>query len=473
MWLKQGNSDPFNSYPIEVNPHINHMIAFARASYFPSLSVVPWLRKEARKDAQGRDPLRFFELGRASPETTVAHITTYGACLLRLLPDGAYRHAFEKTWLELRSQALQTARARSALTLHTKDSTPALFLVRQVLYLFQGDIEARLFSTAKIHVKMLRHLLVHLAPNQTAIFLFLTAMHSTLETACFTLQPAVMTFDNWHPEMWQSLWSNAEALLSPVSTGHIESLPPVFTSPFLRDILLRFRKYLTIPIMNFSTATAPERAQNDLISLWAATRLVDDAAKLLNYFVALTNPHAQYPALLGATHIPPTKGDASLQAGLTLTLFCTIRQYVHTAPLDDTDIDVRDASYVLAPKLQEIIQALLASPSFSREENEERNWRYDEMLFWMYFTGAVFEHGGTIHRRQLLARMREGKGDGDTDGKGEMWWFSHRLARQATRLKVTGWEKARRILAEFAYGDSLLVPDPSEWFEWLCSVGHG
>ena len=452
-FVARGNSDPFDAYPVDIDPHINRMIAFARESYYPSLSVSPWQRKQPRSP---EDALRFFNLGRTSADSTVAHLTSYGAALTRIMPADSKR-SFEKAWLQVRSKALQTL--RRSLSHNHKSSAPAVSLIQQCLYLFQGDVEARFFQTARIHATTLRYLFQPQPPTPTTIFLFLTAMHSTLETATYPLQPPIMTFDDWYPEMWHSIWSNAETMLSSFAPQPDESLHPGLTSPYIREVLLRLRLYFSVPGLHLSTDTPEKKTQNDLVLLWAATRLVDDAAKLLSYFLdqmrlCRTSSLAATPDAQGAVTDVSIE-DVQWKTMLTLTTFCCIRHHAHSPLLDDTDIDLRDASYILAPKFKEVLTYL--EDHISDAEREKNS----EVLLWVYFTGAIFEQRKSLYRWQMLEEAK---------GEREIWWFTRKLADQARLLKLRKWSDARSALERFAYGDDILEPNPREWWDGIFDV---
>lgn len=435
---------------MDVNPHINRMIAFARESYYPSLSVAPWQREQPRSIEDG---LRFFNLGRSSADSTVAHLTSYGAALTRILPVASKRH-FEKAWLQVRSQALHTL--RQSLPHHQKTGPLAVPLIQQCLYLFQGDVEARFFHTARLHATTLRHLFQPLPPGPTTIFLFLTAMHSTLETAIFPLEPPIMTFDDWNPEMWHSIWSNAEDMLSALSPSSVDWPHPSITSSYLREVLTRLRLYLNVPSLHLTSDTPESKAKSDLVALWSATRLVDDAAKLLAYFLELTSP-SRISSLAATPESHSTATDMSTtdvqqEAMLTLTTFCAIRHHAHSPYLDDTDIDLRDASYILAPKYQETLENL--ESSISEQESE----KLSEVLLWVYFIGAIFEQRRSLYHLQMLEERKDGE---------VRWWFTRKLAARARLLKLTKWEDAKTMLERFAYGDDILEPNPSNWWKGI------
>ena len=446
--LARGNSDPFDAYPIDVNPHINRMIAFARESYYPSLSVSTWQRKQPRSIEDG---LRFFNLGRSSADSTVAHLTSYGAALTRILPTASKRH-FEKAWLQVRSQALQTL--RQSLPHQQRTEPLAVPLIQQCLYLFQGDVEARFFHTAKIHATTLRHLFQPQAPSPTTISLFLTAMHSILETATFPLEPPIMTFDDWHPQMWHAIWENTESMLSALTPPPQAGPYTAITSPHLGEVLGRLRLYCSVSRLGLASDTPEGKAKSDLVALWSATRLVDDAAKLIAYFTSLTSPSRKSSLAVTPesydTATDMSLGEVQWEAMLTLATFCAIRHHAHSPYLDDTDIDLRDASYILAPKYRKTLDKL--ESSISDQERE----KHSEVLLWVCFIGAIFEQKKSLYHLQMLD---------ETKDRNEIWYFTRKLAAQAIPLRLTKWGEARKTFERFAYGDDILEPNPKDWWD--------
>lgn len=434
--LKRGNSDPFNSFVIDITPTFNRIITFARDSYFPSVTVPKWLRSKA---SSLPDP-HAFAFGLSSTDSALAHVSTYGACLLRILPRSSRRSQVEDTCLQVRTQALE--RLRALITQQSKNTPPPFSLFQQVLYLFQGAMEARDFDAAKVHGRMLRHLLLSLPYNPTTTFLFVNTMHTMLEVATHTFQPSIVDFDQWHADQMKTYWTYAESLLPPYE---LEDVHPCISSPLLKDSLLTLRKWLARGDALLSDTPAPTGPQRDLISLWSHTRPVSDCLDLLKHFLTLSN----VPSFASPSR--SYEAGTTLEAALTLTLFCNIRKYVHNSYLDDTDNDLRDATHVLAPRLREVIEALLASTTHEEQEN------HAEALFWVYFTGAFFEQGKCIYQQLLLKR-------GVTEE--ERWWFTSRLAKQAKLLKLEDWEKAKRLLERFAHRD-ILEPNPESWWQGI------
>jgi hypothetical protein len=253
------------------------------------------------------------------------------------------------------------------------------------------------------------------------------------------------------------MWANAEEMIASSSPRYSSAdLHPGITSPYLRNVLLRFRLYLASPTLNPVSCTPEQQVQFGLFSLWTATRFVDDAVKLLTHFLELADSRD-----LSSSGSPDnqavTTNSASTallwEAMLTLTTFCTIRNYVHCPYLDDTGIDLRDASYILAPKYRETLESLLNVIS---AEEEKRN---GEVLLWIHFTGALFEKRSTLYRHQMLEKIAE-----DEDEE-KAWWFCRKLADQARQLNSMRWTDAAKTLARFAYADEFLKPEPQEWWD--------
>lgn len=144
--------------------------------------------------------------------------------------------------------------------------------------------------------------------------------------------------------------------------------------------------------------------------------------------------------------------DVQQEAMLTLTTFCAIRHHAHSPYLDDTDIDLRDASYILAPKYQETLENL--ESSISEQESE----KLSEVLLWVCFIGAIFEQRRSLYHLQMLEEKKDGE---------VRWWFTRKLAAQARLLKVTKWEDAKTTLERFAYGDDILEPNPRNWWDGI------
>jgi hypothetical protein len=429
------------------------MIDFARKSYFPSLSVSPWLRKHPRSIDDGQ---RFFELGIKTPQSTVAHLTTYGASLIRLLPTEDKQHLIN-AWLEVRAQALQTL--REALESPDHPSTITVPLLQQCLYLFQGEVENRTFDAARIHAKTLRYLFQSQASSPSTIFLYLSAAHSSLETALFTFSAPILTFDSWQPEMWQSIWSGGEKVLMSMRPSTVSCIHLGIKPALIRESMMRLRLHFLLPTLKTSPDSPAEKALRDLTLLWSATRLVDDAMKLLKRFIDLSAA-SQFLVAQDLDGNNEPGNDALWNSVLFLTAFCNLRNHAQSHFLDDTDIDLRDASHVLAPRLKELLECLLVTMTPVQMRNR------GEVLFWIFFTASMFEQRkGSIYHHGVLNRMR---GDSIKKQKSPRgyWWFFERLREQAKILGLTKWDDARTLLDSFAgYGEGILEPDPAIWYE--------
>ena len=383
--LLEGNSDPFDSFPMHVSPHVTRMVHFARDSYYPSMTLKPWRRlRRHRKQQEGR---LSFEIGSSSADCTIAHIASYGAALVRILPVDA-RHELEKTWLEVRSLALR--RLRESLAMHGSADPFSVIIMQQCLYLYKCDVEARLFSSARIHGAMLRQLLKSTPANPTTISLFLSVMGNVLQFVCFQLEAPVMTYNDWHPHMWRTFWTKAENILATRSQHLTARLHDCINSPYVREVLSRFRIYLATPSFGPNPSTQEDTAQLSMISLWPVTRIVDDTVKLFAHFQTIT---ARYKDQLRNKHLPPTN---LWEALTTLSTLCTIRHYLNSPRLDNSNISLRDASSTLAPLLRRtLVDYLRSTPEHELEQHAE-------VLFWVYFTGALYEQRSNDYRQQIL-----------------------------------------------------------------------
>ena len=523
--LLKGNSDPFDSFSIHISPHINRMVVFARDSYYPSMTLTPWRRlRTHRKQQEG---LHFFELGWSSADCAVAHLASYGAALIRILPTDS-RRQLEQTWLEVRYLALQ--RLRNSLATYSSAGLSSVSLVKQCLYLYKCDVEARLFSSARIHGTMLRHLFKRTPVNSTTICLFLSAMGNVLQFVCFQLEAPVMTYDDWYPSMWRYIWTKTEDLLASRLPHLTSELHYGIKAPYLREVLSRFRMYLATPDFGPDPSTPQGRMQLDRPSLWPVSRIVDDTVKLFAHFQTLMD---QYRDHLHSEHLPRT--DLLWQAVLALSTLCTIRHYLNSPHLDDSNIDLRDASSTLAPLLRTTLVDYLHNAS------ERELVQHAEVLFWVYFTGALYEQrSGEYHQQMLKLQMQtlastrastsmEGttassstrssispntstytnttantptntsKTDTSQDSPcltpspststnstttnsnsnttnnystedSIVFYFTKNLARQAQHLHLQRWADAQKTLGRVAYSEELLDVEVEKWWEGMFEV---
>ena len=442
--LWKGGSDPFNSCTVYVSPLVNRMIVFARDCYYPSLAYAPWLRRWFIP--KNGKPWLFFNLGSSSADCMAAHLASYGAALVQILPVDA-RRCLEPVRLETRSLALRTL--RRSLTAHGSTAEGTVILIQQCLYLFQADVEARMFTSAEHHGKMLRQLFANVPWTSRSVYLYLSGIHTVLQMVCFQFKAPVMTFDEWHPRRWRSTWFRAEVMLASLSPLPAATIHEDIKYSNLREILNRFRWTLTPPCINPCSIASQIKNQNDMISLWSATRLIDDTIELLKRFIVLTKRETQSSMF---------QAEMLWEATLMLSTACTIRHYLCSPRLDGSSINLRDVSLVIAPKLRDTILNLLAVTSELDLQNHAEVW------LWIYFTGALYEQQNGLYRQKMLRHM-------GTHHEA-VWWFSRNLARQAHRRSLIRWADARILLEQFAFGDGLLDPQPDAWWDEVAEMSR-
>jgi hypothetical protein len=386
-------------------------------------------------------------------------------------------------------------------------------LIQQCLYLYQCDLEGRFLDTAEIHGRTLKYLFQSLSPSPITMLLFLTAMHTMLELAVLTQSSPIMTFEDWHPNVWQALWQSAETNLVSVCSETPADIHPAITSPYLRETLHRLRLYVALPSLEMPWHTPEGKGLSDMFAFWAATRLVDDAVHLLQHFLDLqeASKSRKSPSCAStSTDLASTttirqpavfREDAKWESMLTLTLFCTLRNYAHSAFLDVTEIDLRDASLVLAPIYMTALEAIsvpmptLTPTTTSSHSSQPDREDMAEVLLWIYFTGAMFEQRKSLYRGQMLDQQRQiliaptattttttintsneandetqsarDRGRCCSSGSPEVdktWYFTRSLANHARYMNITAWIEAKEILFRFVHAD-FLQPNPKCWWD--------
>lgn len=109
---------------------------------------------------------------------------------------------------------------------------------------------------------------------------------------------------------------------------------------------------------------------------------------------------------------------------------------------------LHDFSHKLAPRLRNYLEplVLIGVPAWDTHQQEA--------IFWMLFTGTMYEQTNCRHQQDIIA------------GRVHGCWFTPRLRQHALLLGLTTWNLARRLLEEgFVLHGDWLNPHPVEWYE--------
>lgn len=376
----QGNSDPFDCLAIKVTPEINRILTFTRTVYLPAMR------------GGNIDPSKF-DLSFCRTDMIAARFSSYGFCLARLLPDVA-RSDFEQVCLRMNGQALNSLRDSVARPQPWSDAH-TLLVLEQVAYMILSNSEARRSDIGSPHLQMLMHLTDRLTVisiySKSILQILLTAMHGSLESACLTLRSVDLRCLKWLEVKFSRLGLFVDLVLpSVIEPDKVHTMHTSIQAPFLWSAFQRVRELQYV----FNLDPTQGIPSMDLTAtMLYAHQILHQPLTLLNHYLELRDDGIR------SKHRSPTSGyETALEALLSLTLLCNVRQTVLSVRIPGTNIGLRDASQSLAVELMQAIitctERFATAPGCDIRE-------HSEVVFWALFRGAVYERNGCLYATQL------------------------------------------------------------------------
>lgn len=432
----RGNCDPFDIYPVKITPEVSRIIAYSRACYKSSTTAFSIADYYCRA----------FDSSFASPETIPCVISSYAYCLARLLST-ASGSELEQTCLTTRGQALKIL--RKSITQHRK-GTPFLSLLQQVSCLYALYIDAEDFEAARIHLPVLCWLADKLPVSLLVGTVLFTALHCTYEVALFTSQPVDLEHINWFTRKFAAI--GMTDVWRPELSHCRHNLHRSVESSSVKQAFIHVRElhYMVslIPPLSVTGNAASE--------LWYSYQIMRRAVLLLNHYLGQKADWSCYMDNQ-AGHARAAAHNRALEALLSLTLLCSLRQSLSCSMIPDTKNDVCDASQILAHELIRALDIFHHARKFATSSSGGR--LEDEIVFWALFTGAWFEHNQTVYARQVQS----------SNGNATKGWFSKRLVKQICVLSIDDWAAAGVLLERFFLVDVEYSQSSRTWFEKILS----
>lgn len=446
-----GSSDPFQSFPIEITPEINHVITLARDVVLPNLYIPSYVRRLSFGVAKEItfDRAQFSIAGscvsadlsqfkNGNEGVAAAWLSGHIAFLMSLgyrLPE----HDISIVELRLRTRSLEFLLEKLSGSLERENDHLSL-AIQHIMLLFQADCKRKDSESAAIHGPILMSLVEKLTDDTKVVQHLIVMMFGYAELATSTLARPVITLN---PEMMKRLhgfWASISSLVQPVETGY-QNVHPTIDNPILHSIFVRLRACLSLAETPLPVLDAPQRARGIAVYAWIATQTFNDMCILLNL----------YHDLMEGVPESKTSGQRLTEACTALGLLHALRKSTHEAEMDGKDL--RDASHIILPRLQENLEHALEVIT------PEEYSHYAEVYLWMFFLGAQIEQRRS---HKILSRIDMSEGSSSM-------WFNGMLADQAHYLNVKTWADAKRILEGFVH-DRYLIPDGELWFEQVITM---
>lgn len=449
-----GSADPFESFPVKITPEINQVITLARDVLVPSLWIPSFARRlsfgvsktisfdRAQFSIAGASvSLDLLQFKNANEGVASAWLSGHMALLASLgfrLPE----HDISIMELQLRTRSLELLREELAVDTEAHPFD-LLLAIQHILLLFQADCKRRDANSASIHGPILMDLIEKVTDNTQVLHLLIALMFGNADLAAITLARPVITLRLSMMERLSEFWASASSLVK-VNDIDYKYVHPNIENPTLREVFIRLRALLSITKTPLPVIDAAEKVRGLAVYYWTATQTFNDMCDLLNLYHDLMDDALE----------PATPGKRLTDACIALSLLQALRKSIHEADVDGRDL--RDASHVIMPKLQEVLQQALEAMTSDEQS------RYAEVYLWMFFVGAQNE------QRYVHENLHQANTSEDSPSA----WFTDMLLDQAHSLRVETWNEARRILEHFVF-DPNLKPDGKLWFEIAIAKRHG
>ncbi|KEF55833.1 uncharacterized protein A1O9_08584 [Exophiala aquamarina CBS 119918] len=439
-----GSSDPFQSFPIEITPEINHIITLARDVLLPNLYIPSFVRRLSfgvSKDisfsraqfsiAGSAVSADLNQFKNANKGVAAAWLSGHIGFLAKL---GYQLEEHDISLLELKLRQTSLRLLRGNLLSHPGEDQNNLSLaIQHIMLLFQSDCKRRDSEAASIHGPILIGLLEKLKDNTNIIQHLIVMMFGYAELAANTLGRPVITLNFEMMKRLTDFWASASSLVQ-ITDVRYRDVHPSIDNPILRTIFTRLRACLVIAETPLPVTDTAQKARGLAVYSWIATETFNDMCVLLNL----------YHDLMEGQYENKTSGECLTEACIALTLLHTLRKCIHEAEMDGKDL--RDTSPVIMPRLRKHLESAIET-LISRECAH-----YAQVYLWMFSVGAQNEQ-----RDRLGSENEEPK-------ESSLGWFNDMLADQAQYLNITTWHEARTILECFVH-DRHQIPDGNIWFE--------
>ncbi|KAJ9605879.1 hypothetical protein H2200_009728 [Cladophialophora chaetospira] len=421
--LQEGNSDPFNTYAVKIDPLANEVLRFRRDIVLPAIyhtAKRKWMTSAgARQDWQHCIYGWGASGGLGDEGSGTAFLATCATVASLVSPNPAVRdraaHFRSKTLALLRNRLADGDCDRQQIYWHIN---------------IVVDVEAhnRNKAGATVHLNMLRQFFER-DGNEVDLHLLLYVIYHDIHVSAMFLTRPVFDMERWVPARFQPFIDAAEKYLPDLSEIKSRFLDPSIDNPKLRALFIERRESLAVWLVQNGAVEGSE--DSSALLNWLQVRVYLHQAQLINLFLqAETRYKAGFTSELINT--------SACQAYLSLATLLYIRSISFNATVHG--VRLLDATATILTNMQE---ALVCSET-PRSHNYEQ---YENARLWALYVGAS-------------AELFMGKGP---DRRG---WFTINFGRKAVRLGLDGdnsWDKVRKVLRGFLYTD-LMHPDGEEWF---------
>lgn len=420
--LRHGNSDPFCSFPIHLDPLVNELIRFEETWLRPAMSGAQIERLAGRRIAYWDDA----KTPAANQIAIYAYLSRAAALVSTATPDPRYA----RMSLVYKGKSLRLLQDQIASTTVQNMGD----IAENVMALQKAELFAHNAAGTFQHTKFLAALLQQQRLRSGLdTHLFFSAVYTDLQSSAMSLTRPHFDIspNSWVTEELRNL-GGKRGMPSELDDDDLDA--SIAHGP-LRCIFAEIRSLAAA-----SQALTAHPPPGPALQV-ATTSMLLCTGRLVTFYLAhYTEAGAPKPTVRRDEH-------AQVCACLAALHWTRAAAKIDSMPVGASRF------YAAGPLiLSRLREALALAPTLSAngdDEEEEEDVSGSRLRFWVLSVGAFAEQTG-------FARSGAGV-------KGQVDWFTAELAKQAARMGIFSWQQAREILSGFLYTD-VLTPHGSTWF---------
>ena len=415
--VMEGNSDPFGTQAVAIDPQVNELITFFRDLVIPSIYHTGpdgWMTSKTA-NVHWQSAVRGLgdeggALGFLARYAQVAAITHKD----KRMATQALRYSFKST-------SVLRERLEHSTVLAHKASPLSQQVYWQINMLWGTEILIRNFDAAVVHGKMLRALLEKQAKiNQLDVTFLRYVLYNDSHLISSFMVRSVFDYDVWIPEQYKVMEGLAMSEMPDFAEVHAEVIDPSVESDFLRKIFKIRREHVQVWKQRLTSAGI-----SPLMYAWLATVNSINQGQLIKRGL---------DAMERAVKV--SKEDAGrlwVEAYLSIACLYWIRSIGGSMIICGVDIYNSQR-----PILEKLRTALTRADETQTAEDQ---LKYRNARVWALFIGAQAE---------------------------QSWkqpdWFTDNLALRAREMGLMSWISLKNVLQAFLHND-MLPPHGASWYE--------
>ena len=415
--IRNGNSDPFNTFAISVDPYVNNIVTFYRDHVLcgkhnlgpGGVSTSPTATREWVDNIEGLQ----------DDCSAYAFLARNATILALIKPDDA----ISQQALTFRIQTTTLLRCRFV----DAEATYSPRIISSIQMLAGAEVLGVNATGAAVHCNMLSFLFTQRAAREVFDLTLLTfALYiDIMRAATFITRPAFDVYE-WLPMVFQASWDSVASSLPTPDSDPLAFMDPTISPASLRSTFQTFRRTNKAGL-TFAPFAKP--ASKHTVNWYLSNSLIAQG-RLVHYYLDMAE----------SRHLKESASNTCMRTCLAIAALYWVRLQNMFNP-SVCGVQLWEAVWTLRFHLKSAIERgdLLM--------NSAERLRFANASLWILYVG--------VHADRLQPKERYDIPKG---------WFDSRFARQVRSMDLLSWQEVRTVLQGFLYNDHM-IPLLSSWFD--------